>query len=92
MLMTCEASVRADAQTTVSVVFRMLTLLMYEPERGVIWRRGTRFFTLHQLAAATLEPGFVEATALLIKCANYGIGAPHSTPLYSTNTLDARCS
>ena len=94
------ADVRADAQTTVSVIFRMLTLLMYEPERGIIWHRGTdapgdreRFFTLHQLAAAKLEQGFVEATALLINCANYGIGAPHrldnatlDCPLYSTRT------
>ena len=79
----CRMDVRADAQTTVSVIFRMLTLLMYEPERGVIWHRGTdapgdreRVFTLHQLAAAKLEQRFVEATALLINCANYGI-APH---------------
>ena len=80
----CGMDVRADAQTTVSVIFRMLTLLMFDPERGVIWHRGTdapgdreRFFTLHQLAAAKLEQRFVEATALLINCANYGTGALH---------------
>ena len=69
-------------QTTVSVIFRMLTLLMYEPARGVIRHRGTgapgdreRCFTLHELAVAKLEQRFVEATALLINCANYGLGA-----------------